>query len=203
MTPLLVAGPTPSPDDARTALRQELLRPEYHERDVLQQVFDALQRLVDDALVAASGAPPLTTLAAVVAALLLVLALGWLLSRARGSARLAGPADAVLAGTGVGADELTRRAHDAAADGRWDDVVVEAFRALTLREVERGLLADNPGATAREVALALGAGHPPLADAAAVAARTFDLVRYGERRADEAAARGVLDLLDTLVGARR
>ncbi len=57
----------------------------------------------------------------------------------------------------VTADELRARAEAALEAGRFEEAVVDGFRAVAVRQVERGRLADTPGATAHEVAEALGA----------------------------------------------
>ena len=58
-----------------------------------------------------------------------------------------------------------RRAEAALAEGRHADALVDGFRALAVRQVERGRLDDLPGATAHEVADALGDGVPRAAAA--------------------------------------
>lgn len=190
----------PSPDDASSLLRRELVRPEYHERDILQQVLDWIDRLVDSAVDAASGTPPLSTFAAMVAFLLLALGLGWLLSRARRTARSARDRAVLPAGAAPTAADLRARAERALAEGRAEDAVVDAFRALAVRQVERGLVDDRPGATAHEVAAAVGAAHPDQRPQVDGTAALFDGVRYGDRPASPAQAQGVLDLDDVLAG---
>ena len=190
----------PSPDEASSLLRRELVRPEYHERDVLRQVLDWIDRLVSGALDAASGTPPLSTFAAMVAFLLLALGLGWLLSRARRTARSARERAVLPAGPVLTAADLRARAERALAEGRAEDAVVDAFRALAVRQVERGLLDDRPGATAHEVAAAVGAAHPDQRPRVDGTAALFDAVRYGDRPASPDQARGVLDLDDVLAG---
>ncbi len=205
MTGLLLAILTeppldPSPDDASSLLRRELVRPEYHDRDVLQQVLDWIDRAVEGAVDAASRTPPLSTFAAMVAFLLLALGLGWLVSRARRTARVARDRAVLPAGTTPRAADLRARAELALAEGRAEDAVLDAFRALTVRQVERGLLDDRPGATAHEVAVAVGAAHPDQRPRVDGTAALFDAVRYGDRPASPAQARDVLELDDVLAG---
>ncbi|CAI9416745.1 DUF4129 domain-containing protein [Nocardioides sp. T2.26MG-1] len=190
----------PSPDDASSLLRRELVRPEYHEHDVLQQILDWVGRMVDGAVDAASGTPPLSTFAAMVAFLLLALGLGWLLSRARRTARAARDRAVLPADRTVTAADLRARAERALAEGRSEDAVVDAFRALAVRQVERGRIEDRPGATAHEVAAALGAAHPHQQPDVDRTAALFDAVRYGDRPATTAQAQGVLELDDALAG---
>ena len=205
MTGLLLAILTeppldPSPDDASSLLRRELVRPEYHDRDVLQQVLDWIDRAVEGAVDAASRTPPLSTFAAMVAFLLLALGLGWLVSRARRTARVARDRAVLPAGTTPRAADLRARAELALAEGRAEDAVLDAFRALTVRQVERGLLDDRPGATAHEVAVAVGAAHPDQRPRVDGTAALFDAVRYGDRPASPAQARAVLELDAVLAG---
>ena len=190
----------PSPDDAGSLLRRELLNPEYRRRNLLEQVLDWLDRLVTGGIDAASQSPPLSTFAAMLAFLLLALGLGWLLSRARRTARAGRAEGAVLGEEVVSAVQLRARAERALAEGRHADAVVDGFRALALRQVERGHLEDLPGATAHEVALALAAAHPDQRRRVDGSAGLFDAVLYGDRPASRDQAAGVLELDDTLAG---
>ena len=203
--PLLLADPPldPSGDEARSALRRELLKPEYHDTDVLGRVLDWIDRALDQTVDRATSAPPLSTFAAIVAILLLGLGLTWLLSRARRTPRLAGAAGPVVEDRTATAAELRAAAERALAAGRHGDAVVEGFRALTVRQIERGWIDDRPGATAHEVALALAAAHPDQQRLVAVGAGLFDEVRYGDRPATRDQAAEVLALDDALAGVRR
>jgi hypothetical protein len=183
-------------------LRRELLRPEYNDRDPMQRILDWLQRTVSSALDAASHASPLPTLAAVVVFLVLLVLLGLLLSRARRSARAPEAARAVLTDERLTAAQLRARAEAALAAGRAGDALVEGFRALTTRQIERGRLDDLPGATAHEVAESLAATFPHQRPRVDDSARLFDLVRYGDRPATRDQAARVLALDDELAGVR-
>ncbi|GAB6986020.1 DUF4129 domain-containing protein [Nocardioides pyridinolyticus] len=192
----------PSGREARRLLQRELVRPEYHDRSLVEEVLDWIDRFVTRTIDAATAAPPLSTFFAMVAFLLLALALGWLLSRAGGSARDTRDRAVLRPDEAVTAAELRRRAEQALADGRNADAVVEGFRALAVRQVERGRLDDLPGATAHEVAVALGAAHPDARGAVDGTAALFDAVRYGDRPATREQAVGVLELDDVLGGRR-
>lgn len=201
-TPISLPPLDPTAEEARTLLRRELLRPEYNDQALVARFVEWLRGRLADGVDAAAGSTPLTTLAAMVVLVLLVTALGWLLSRARGSGR-GRPADAaVLTEEGLDADDLRARAEAALADGRPAEALVDAFRALALRQIERGRIDDLPGATAHELSGLLGEAFPPLRDRVVEAGRTFDLVLYGERPASDDQARAVLALDDQLVGAR-
>ena len=197
----MIAPPLdPPPDEARHLLERELVRPEYHQRDLLQQLLDWIDRLVTGTVDAAAGTSPLSTFAAMVAFLLLALALGWLLSRARRTARAERGRAVVGADEVVTAADLRRRAERALAEGRHGDAVVEGFRALAVRQVERGRIDNLPGATAHEVAAALGTAHPQCRDRVDRTALVFDRVRYGDRPATREQATEVLALDDALAG---
>lgn len=193
----------PTGDEARSALRRELLKPEYHDRNVLEQLLDWVERTVDSGLDAAAGAPPLSTLAAMLILVALALALAWLASRARRTAATRDRDGAVLTDERVTAAELRARALAALDAGRHEEALVEAFRALTVRQVERGRLSDQPGLTAHEVATRLEAEHPAHAHRVGEAALRFDQVLYGARPATRDQAAAVLALDDDLAGARR
>lgn len=191
----------PSPDDARSQLRRELVRPEYHDQQLLERLLTWVERWLGRTVDAASGAPPLSAAAAILVAVLLLVGIGLLVSRLRPAPR-AETAGAVLTDEVVTATELRARARAALAEERYEDAVVEGFRALTVGQVERGRLEDRPGATAHEVAAALAADHPRLREQVGAGAHLFDLVRYGEREATREQALGVLALDDELAGAR-
>jgi len=190
----------PSGDEARSLFQRELIRPEYHDRDLFERLLDWLDRFINGTVNAASDAPPLSTFLAMVAFLALATGLGLLLSRARRTARVARSRNAVLTDETVTARELRERAERALREGRNGDAVVDGFRALAVRQVERGLLDDLPGATAHEVAVAVGAVHPGQRQRVDGTAALFDSVRYGDRPASAAQAMSVLELDDALAG---
>jgi hypothetical protein len=189
----------PSGAEARSKLRRELLRPEYHQQNLFQQVVSWLIRKVGTGLDRASQAPPLSTLMAMLLFVALALALAWLVSRARRTAREKDEKHAVLTEESVTADELRARAEAALEAGRFEEAVVEGFRAIAVRQVERGRLSDTPGATAHEVAEALAREYAATADRVHQSARLFDAVLYGDRPADREQAASVLALDDDLV----
>lgn len=192
----------PSADEARSWLRRELLHPEYHQQNLIQQVLTWLERQINRGLAAADQAPPLSTFAAMVVVVLLAVGLGWLVSRARRTARTREDARAVLTDEKVTAAELRARAEASLTAGRHADALVDGFRALTVRQVERGRLDDSPGATAHEVATALGTTYPHQRPRVDDSAMLFDSVLYGDRPATRDQATGVLELDDELAGQR-
>ncbi len=203
LTRLLLDPPLdPSPEEAESLLRRELLKPEYHDQNVLQRILSWIDRRISDGLDAASGAPPLSTFAAMVVLVLLVGALVWLMTRARATARTERDQRAVLTDERISAAELRARAEQAFAEERFADAVVDAYRALAVRQVERGRLDDTPGATAHEVATALAAEYPHQRPRVDTSAALFDAVLYGDRPASRDQAAGVLSLDDELATVR-
>ena len=201
---VLLADPPldPPADEARSRLRRELLKPEYNEQNLLRRFFGWVERQIGKGLDAAADAPPLSTLAAMCVLVGLVVLLGWLASRARRTARTRDDDRAVLTEEVVSADELRARAEAALAAGRHEDAVVDGFRALTVRQIERGRLDDSPGATAHEVVLALGSEFPHLRARVEDGGNLFDAVLYGDRPATAEQAAGVIALDDELLARR-
>jgi hypothetical protein len=192
----------PSPGRGRSLLRHELLHPQYHDANPVQQVRHWLVRALRNVLHTASGTSPLGTFGVLVvfAALLLLVIL--LLSRARRSTRRHEVEGAVLTREQVTAAQLRARAAEALAAGRAGDAVVDGFRALTLRQIERGRLDDQPGATAHEVAGSLGTTYAGQRGRIDGSAALFDLVLYGDRPATADQAQEILALDDELAVSR-
>jgi hypothetical protein len=184
----------PGGDDARSLLRRELLHPDYHQDNLVLRLVEWLSRLLDRGLSAARGTPPLATFAAMLVGLLLVLAVIWLVTRARGARRAPIARRAVLTDERATAAQLRTRAELALADGRFGDALVDAFRATALHQVERDRIDDVPGATAHEVAMALAEVYPAQAVDVHRCAGLFDLVLYGGRSATRVQAEDVLSL---------
>lgn len=191
----------PSPDEARDALRRELLRPEY-QQDPMSRVADWIQRTFQEAIATAADAGAASYVAAALVFLLLALGLIWLVSRAQPSVAAGSESRPLLAQERVTAAELRRRAEEALREGRLEDAVVDGVRALTVRQVEHGRLELHPGATAREVAMRLAADHEEQRPRLVRLAHLFDSVRYGGRAASSADAESVLTLDDDLAGVR-
>ena len=203
----LVSGPAsalmrdplqPTPGEARDLLRRELVKPEYHDDNLVQRVLDWIGRRIGSTVASASGTPPLTWLAATAIAVGLALGLIYLVSRARRTERRRSEREALLTDEVISAAALRERAGRALAEGRYVDAVVDGFRALALAQSERGRLDDAPGATAHEVAGALGAAFPDQRNAVAASADVFDAVRYGERPATYEQAAAILAIDDAL-----
>lgn len=192
----------PTPDQGRDLLRRELLDPAYHQDNLLQRLLAWLERRIIDVLDVASNAPPLSAFAAMVVGLLLVLALIWLATRTRSAPLQRSASESLLPDASISASEWRDRAERALAEGRHSDALVDAFRALVARQVERGRLDAAPGTTAHEVTQALQSAYPSQAAGMSEGARLFDLVLYGDRDATQEQAAFVLALDDELAGVR-
>lgn len=192
----------PSGDEARSLLRRELLSPEYHEQNLLERLRNWLERRIDGGVSSASDTPALQTFATMLVVLLLVAGLVFVVTRARRTARAAQERRSVLTAEEITADQLRARALAALAEGRHEDALVDAFRALAVRQVERGRLDDTPGATAHEVAAVLAAEYPHQRSRVDDGARLFDAVLYGDRPATREQAAAVLALDDELAALR-
>lgn len=200
----LLADPPldPSGDEARDRLRRELAKPEYYDADIVQRIIEWIQRSMDDAVGTADRSPTLTWLAALVIAVALGVGIALLVTRARASGQRSRDEAAVLTDERVTAAELRSRAEAALAAGRHEAALVDGFRALAVRQVERGRLDDAPGTTAAEVARALGGEFPAHQPRVSSSAGLFDGVMYGERPASRDQAAAVLELDDELRRAR-
>jgi Domain of unknown function (DUF4129) len=195
-------GLDPSPDDAHDWLRDELLKPEYQDRNIIGRVIDWFARQFDSGVNAASVSPLLTTLAAVAIFVLLVAGIGWLAARTRRTSLATGAGGAVIDDSRIGAAEYRRRAESALANGDFAGAVIDGFRALARDQIDQGQIEDLPQATARELGVLLARRHPVAADPLMSAAQLFDAVLYGDRPASRQQAHDVLGL-DQLVRVRR
>jgi hypothetical protein len=198
---------SPDGDEGRRLLRNELLDPDYHTDDLLQRVLDWIARVIDDvfgrAFAAASGSNLVTALVAILVALGLLAAVLLLLSRFRRTARAEADRRPALPEDPVSAAELRDRATAALTAGRYDEAVIEGFRALAVQQIEFGRIDDLPQATAHELADALAAVHRDDASDLLSAADTFDAVRYGDHTASQSQAQAVLALDEHLRLVRR
>jgi hypothetical protein len=201
---MLAPGPPlqPSGDEGRRLLRDELLHQEYHRQDVLQRILDWIGRRLQGGVGAASGSGWVTALVTMLVLVVILLGLGFVVSRIRHDRRTREQTAAVLTSDRPSAGELRRRAEAALADGRHADAVVDAFRALAVRQVERGRLADQPGTTAHEVATTLSTAYPDHGARVGRGADLFDATYYGDHPASHEDAAGLLELDDNLAGAR-
>jgi len=195
------AGLSPTPPQARTWLEQELHGTDYQSSfldSIGRWIVDQLNKLLEG-LGNLAGLSPLVT---VLTALIVIALLVWVLPKVRRERAVAAPGGAVLEDVTITARHYRDLAVQAAADGRYDDAVLDGFRAITKDMSDRRVLNDAPGRTAHEVSLALGSPFPDHAGRLAWAADLFDSVRYGHRHASARQAGQLSQLDEDLVTAR-
>lgn len=201
----------PDPGPARSWLERELGRPPYR-RSLGERFLSWLGDLWQSLQAAALGASPLSTAAAALALVALVVLAVLVASRVRREPLHSSGSDPALGRGLVPAGEHRAAAETALTDDDPGLAVVEAFRAVAARAVERGLLEERPGRTAQELATDLGSVLPSSAEELVWCSVVFDRVFYGDRsatgpvsrdqRVTAAEARRVLDLDDVLRSAR-
>jgi hypothetical protein len=191
-----MSGLDPSPDQARDWLTRELARPEYPHPSLLDRFLSWLADKLGGFVGAATGSGVglvVSILVAVLVAVVLIAAL----SRVRRD-RTEQPEQVGVLDLPDTADQLRARAEQALADGRADEAVADAARALARRCVERGLLDDAPGRTTHEVFADVAARFADEAPRLRSAADLFDRVVYGRRAATTDQAQGLLALEDSV-----
>lgn len=187
----------PDPGQARDWVRAELAKHEY-QPSLLERVTRWLFDKLDAVLRAAGGLGHLSAPVAAIALIILVVGAAFVLARLRPTLNREQNSGPVRPEVRVSASEHRRLAEQALLAEQYDEVVVEAMRALTVGLVERAVLDDVPAATAREVAQDASAAFPALASSLHTAAELFDAVRYGDRHADRDAAGALLVLEETV-----
>jgi len=204
--PLADGAPVTVPrDPARDAARIELLNPDYHRHDpsVLQRVLDWIgeqfgRAMAEVGSVSGNGVTGLVLF--LIVAALIGAALWWRLGAPRREARSAAALFEAQGPRTAAQHRSAAAAH--AAGGEWGEAVREQMRAVVRALEERTLLDVRPGRTADEAAAEAGRALPAHAAALTAAARTFDDVAYGERTADQAAYRSLVDLDRALEAAK-
>ena len=183
-------------DPAREAARRELSRDLYHQNDpsLLQRALDTLWDWIGDLFAGASAATPGGTLGLLVVVLTVgavVTALWWRLGAPR---RRPSSAAALFGDRPRSAAQHRAAAEAHAAQGHWNQALQERMRAVVRALEERALLDVRPGRTADEAAAEAGRTLPAHTDRLRTAARDFDDVTYGGRRATEHTYRRMAEL---------
>jgi hypothetical protein len=187
-------GLSPTPPQARTWLRQELAGADYKSPwldSIGRWIADQLNNLLSDARHLTALSPLITVLIALVVIALLV----WVLPKVRRERVATASRQGVLDDETITARRYRDLAAEASKDGRYDDAVLDGFRAIAKEMSDRTLLQDAPGRTAQEISMALASPFAHYADRLAGAADLFDSVRYGHRRASAYQA-GQIQALD-------
>jgi hypothetical protein len=183
---VIAAAPPLHPDGpaAQRWLNDELAKPEY--RAAQPTWFDRVAHQIGDwfASLGAGGAGSSWVIAAIGLALVTALVVGAIavfglprLARRRTPNAVFDDADARTAAG------LRAEAAAAAAAGRFDDAVLDLFRAMTRSLADRTLVLVLPGTTATHLAAEAVGVFPQAAARLRDAARLFDGVRYLDRGA--------------------
>jgi hypothetical protein len=183
-------------DPAREAARRELTKGMYHENDpsLFQRALNAFWEWVDKLFGSAASATPggaLGLVVIIVAVVLVLAALWWRLGTPR---RQPTSAATLFDDRPRSAAEHRAAAEARAAQGHWNQAVQERMRAIVRSLEERALLDVRPGRTADEAAAAAGRALPSHTDRLRAAARDFDDVTYGGRRASEQSYHRIAEL---------
>lgn len=195
----------PSSGQARRWLADELSKGEYETQEnpvrrAVRAAIEWFQGLFDGA---AGDTISAWWAAVIVLAIAVVIGLAvWAMVRLQ-PGRRAGETTprGVFDEAGITAAQYRQRALAAHAAGDFSAAVLDAYRAVVAGAVERFILDDVPGATARELAVALGAPFPDDAHALRDAALAFGAVRYGDGHPDAGTADAVLALEQRLATA--
>ncbi|MEU9342744.1 DUF4129 domain-containing protein [Streptomyces sp. NPDC048278] len=183
-------------DPAQKAARRELAKRMYHENDpgLFQRALNAVLDWVDRLLSAAASATPGGALGLVVVVLAVLAVLGALWWRLGAPRRQPVSAATLFDDRPRSAAEHRAAAEAHAAQGHWNQALQERMRAVVRALEERALLDVRPGRTADEAAADAGRALPAHTDRLRTAAREFDDVTYGGRRATQASYERIADL---------
>ncbi|MFC4500305.1 MULTISPECIES: DUF4129 domain-containing protein [Streptomyces] len=183
-------------DPAQEAARRELSKRLYHENDpsLFQRALNTLWDWIGDLFDTASTVTPGGTLGVVVVVLAVVAAVGALWWRLGTPRRQPASAATLFDDRPRSAAEHRAAAEAHAAQGHWNQALQERMRAIVRSLEERALLDTRPGRTADEAAAEAGRTLPAHTDALRAAARDFDDVTYGGRRATEQAYHRIAEL---------
>ncbi|MET8247164.1 DUF4129 domain-containing protein [Streptomyces sp. NPDC005202] len=183
-------------DPAREEARRELSKRMYHENDpgLLQRALNAFWVWLDKLFNSASAATPGGTVGLVVIIVTVLAVLGALWWRLGTPRREPTSSAALLDDRPRSAAEHRAAAEAHAAQGHWSQAVQERMRAIVRSLEERALLDVRPGRTADEAAAEACRALPAHTDRLRAAARDFDDVIYGGRRATERSYHRIADL---------
>lgn len=202
----VVARAVPVDPDAPTArrwLQEELTDPIYHQGPgLIERIMGWIQDFLGRLLAAGQGVGGLWLAVIVMAVVALVAGVAFYVAGPVRRARRVQRSAEVL-GTDVrAADQLRGDAQGHADAGRWDEAVLDRFRAIVRSLEERAVLDERPGRTADETAREAQARFPAHAQGLDRAAGLFDDVYYGDRAAGPEGYRALAELDASLRGTR-
>lgn len=193
-----VARAIPVDPDAPTArrwLQEELTDPVYHQGPgLIERIMSWIQEFLGRLLAAGQGVGGLWLAVIVMAVVALVAGIALYVAGPVRRARRAQRSAEVL-GTDVRtADQLRADSRAHADAGRWDEAVLDRFRAIVRALEERAAIDERPGRTADETAREAQARFPAQAGGLDRAAGLFDDVYYGDRAAGPEAYHALAEL---------
>lgn len=169
---------TPSPDEARDLVRQELSKTEYQEkRDWLQEFLSWLLRPLQGLFDTDTPVPTEPFIAVLIVGLLALV--GWLLYTRliRAPKQVEETAEDTLVDPRISAEEYRQLASNLRASDP-EEAVKAAFRAIIARMDQSGLTSTAPGRTVGDVTRAISARYPELRKPAQECAKAFDIAAY-------------------------
>jgi hypothetical protein len=192
---------TPTADEARRQLQEEVLKPEYLQ--VQEWWNQLLDRLVDwlgvRTLTAALNAP---TAVGVVVAVVVLAGLVAILLAIRNSARRRRPEAGLMEGEERTATDLRAEAESLAGNGEWATAILQRFRGIVRALSERAIILETPGMTAHEAAAQAAERLPDLAARLGGGADVFDAIAYGGRPGSPERYRAMVELDDAVAAAK-
>lgn len=185
LAPVLAEVPVdPDAETAREWARAELADPVYRQGEsLLTRAINWLMDLLDSFRNGISGVDARSGALLLVIVLVIAVAVVLVFTGPVRRARRARVSSEVFVDDTRTAAQMRAAAEAAAAAGRWNDAVVERFRAILRSLEERAILAERPGWTADEAAGEAGTALPGQAADLRRASRLFDDVRYGDTAA--------------------
>lgn len=186
MSPLQIPV-TPDPDEAREWAERELSNPVYEASE--PTVIDRIAQAIGEFFANLFGLQPSAAWNPVLALVVLLVIAGLVVvglliwGRPRTSHRAAAGSSMLFGEEeSRSAAELRAGADALASAGRWDEAIVERYRALARGLEERDVLEAPPGTTAQALASLASGFFPAQADGLHAGAIAFDDVRYLRRR---------------------
>lgn len=173
---------SPSPDQARRWVADELAKDEYQDRrSLLQRFFEWLnERLQDLQGQPGNGGVSLPSFVIAGLVVVLVLLLAYFATKIRRERRTVTSRSSVLGDSTLTADQLRARAATAMGEQRWDDALLDYTRAIARDADRRTLLSDAPSLTAHEIGRQLAIVFPDHVGPLTTAMDLFDAVAYGD-----------------------
>ncbi|MDR1512439.1 MAG: DUF4129 domain-containing protein [Propionibacteriaceae bacterium] len=200
MSPPTTPPLTPTADEARRQLQEELLKPEYLQpQDWLDEGLDRLIDWLNGADLPAVNPPAIV--GPIVAGLILA-GVAAVLFSIFGPTRRRRPATGLMADEDRTAVELRAEADSLAGNGEWATAILQRFRGVVRALSERAIILETPGMTAHEASAQASERLPDLAARLGGGADVFDAIAYGGRPGSPERYRAMVELDDAVAAAK-